>query len=109
MRAVIVGLGSIGRRHLANLRDIEPGAFITLWHQHSRASDNQPREVRADRTVFELAEVLETRPDLAVLASPASAHVCTALELAARNIHPLPIRFTQHHTTHGRSWGHAGR
>jgi len=39
MRALIVGLGSIERRHLANLRLIDPNAHITVWDQESRLSD----------------------------------------------------------------------
>lgn len=87
MRALIVGLGSMGRRHLSNLKQIDPGALVTAW-RHSReigAADVAP----ADRTVFGFDEALETRPRFALITGPASVHVEQALALADRDVHLL--------------------
>ena len=56
MRALIVGLGSIGRRHLANLRLIEPTAHITIWHQHSKPQDATEAPSLADCVVYRLLD-----------------------------------------------------
>lgn len=87
MRALIVGLGSIGRRHLANLRMIEPDADITVWHQHLKHTDTADELPQANRVVYSLEDALDARPDVALIASPASLHVETGLDLARKEIH----------------------
>lgn len=89
VRGLIVGLGSIGRRHLANLRQIEPSADVTVWRQHARPSDEPADAPQADRTVFDLDDALGTRPQFALITGPASTHVQTALELAGCDVHLL--------------------
>lgn len=89
MRALIVGLGAIGRRHLTNLKQIEPGASVTIWHQHSRSSGDSFVSSLASCTVFQLEDALTTRPEFALITGPASVHVQTGLELAERGIHLL--------------------
>ena len=98
MRALIVGLGSIGRRHLANLKRIEPEAQITVWRQHSKAEDRAEVAPEAKGVVYSLEDALATRPELAVIASPAVLHIQTAIELAQNGVHlmiekPLSDRF----------------
>ena len=53
---LIVGLGSIGRRHLECLRAIRPEAEIVIWRQHSKNSEI-PKG--ADAVVFGLKEALK--------------------------------------------------
>jgi predicted dehydrogenase len=88
MKILIAGLGSIGRRHLTNLRRIEPAADITIWHQRSRNYDSSETD-EADRHVYTLAEALETRPQAVLITSPAAIHVATAMALAREGIHLL--------------------
>ena len=88
MRVLVVGLGSIGRRHLANVRRVLPDANVTVWrHARSPGADEVP--TGADHVVHTLEEALSPRPNLAILASPASSHVSTATALAAAGIHML--------------------
>ncbi len=88
MRVLVVGLGSIGRRHLANVGRVLPDANVTVWrHARSPGADEVP--TGADRMVHTLEEALSPRPDLAILASPAPFHVSTATALAAAGIHML--------------------
>lgn len=96
MRALIVSLGSIGRRHLANLRSIEPSAEITVWRQHTPRTDAEP-PAGANQVVWSLEEALATRPEVAIIASPASLHVPTSLALAEQNV-PLFIEKPLSHT-----------
>lgn len=87
MRVLIVGLGSIGRRHLANLRRIEPAADITVWHQHSRPGQSEEGTIEADRVVYRLDDALDAKVDMALVTCPASLHVEVGLALADRGIH----------------------
>ena len=87
IRALIVGLGSMGRRHLANLRLIEPTAHITVWHQHSKPQDGTEAASPADCIVYRLEDVLDTKPDVALITNPAPLHIETALALARQGIH----------------------
>jgi len=87
MRALIVGLGSIGRRHLATLRQIEPAAHITIWHQHSKSRDATEAQPLVDRVVYTSEDALDTQPDVALITNPASLHIETALPLAKKGVH----------------------
>ncbi len=82
MRALIVGLGSIGKRHLRNLRAILPTAEITVWRQHGRSGNDIDFYPQANKFVYSLEDALNTRPEIAIIANPASYHIKTGLELA---------------------------
>jgi predicted dehydrogenase len=82
MRALVVGVGSIGKRHLRNLRTILPDAEITVWRQHGRAENDLELNPQANQFVYSLEEALNTQPEAAIIASPASCHINTGLELA---------------------------
>jgi predicted dehydrogenase len=71
VRILVVGLGSIGRRHLDNLRRLEPDADITMMHQRA----------------FTVEAALRAKPDAALICGPASMHVETALPLARAGVH----------------------
>jgi len=88
MRALIVSLGSIGRRHLANLRQVEPAAQIVVWRQHARRAEGGS-EASPAAMVYSLPEALAFAPEVAVIASPASGHVETARALAEAGVHLL--------------------
>jgi predicted dehydrogenase len=100
MKALIVGLGNIGRRHLANLRQIEPKAQLTIWRQHSGPQGGENFTVPADSIVFRQEDALDSKPDLALIAGPASRHIETGLALAQQGIH-LFIEKPLSHTLDG--------
>jgi len=83
---LIVGLGSIGRRHLDCLRSIRPDSEIIVWRQH-----NQEPEIPlgADGVVFSLQEALEKRPMAAIISNPAPLHVEAGIALATHGVHLL--------------------
>ncbi len=87
MKALVVGLGSIGRRHLANLKLIDPTIHITVWHQHSRRQEPEEIPPGADSVVYRLDDALAVQPDIALIAGPAVSHIQTALDLAQHGIH----------------------
>jgi predicted dehydrogenase len=85
MRFLIVGLGSIGRRHLANLRCIQSDAQITVWRQHTAPEAQLPDGV--DRVVYSFDDAMADQPTAALICSPASMHVGTGLQLAREGVH----------------------
>lgn len=82
MKALIVGSGSIGTRHLKNLKQLHPKASVALWRQHGRqplADDIAPLVA----FVFSSeAEAMAWRPDIALICNPAPRHVPVGLALA---------------------------
>ncbi len=85
LKALIVGCGSIGRRHLRNLqqlRDIE----IVAYRQRGRDVEELEREFGL-RTLFDLGEALAEGPEFALITNPTSAHVPVALEAAKHGCH----------------------
>lgn len=87
MRFVIMSLGSIGQRHLRNLRTTYPDAEIAVWRRPSGHGHEVPSG--ADRLCFSLKEVLTFAPEAAIIASPASFHLEAALALAGAGVHLL--------------------
>jgi predicted dehydrogenase len=85
MRILIVGLGSIGRRHLTNLRLLEPDAHITVWRQYSRG-DAGLENLENVHVVYSETEALERKPHVAFITGPASTHIPTAFLLAREGI-----------------------
>jgi predicted dehydrogenase len=85
VRLLIVGLGSIGRRHLANMALVDPSAALSVWRMRADANDS-PDGCRVVRT---LADALAERPDAAIVACAASRHIEVAIPLAESGVHLL--------------------
>ncbi len=98
VRAVIVGLGSIGRRHLTNLRRVAPETEIAVWHHRRREVAEETAE--GDAVLYDLDSVLAFRPEFAILANPAPFHVSVAQALVANGVHLL-IEKPLSHTVDG--------
>lgn len=89
MHVLLVSLGSIGERHLANLRKLRPDASVSLLHLHRSQGDEDPRHDRVDRVLYDLDTALDADPDAGIVASPAHEHVRVARALAASGIPAL--------------------
>lgn len=99
MRILIAGFGTIARRHLKNIRQIEPASHLTIWRQHTSSEDAEARAL-AETQVFSVEEALRGRPDAALVTGPASSHMATGLILAKAGI-PLFIEKPLSHTMAG--------
>ena len=84
-RALIAGLGSIGRRHLRLLRAAVPGADIRVL-RHSGCDETIDH---ADGCFSRLEDACGFAPELAVIASPAPFHIATATAMAKVGAHLL--------------------
>ncbi len=85
-RMLVVGLGSIGARHVRLVRQLLPGAQIAVL-RHSNCRDLP--ETGIDRCFTSLDEALNFRPQAAVVANPATHHLGAALPLARAGVHLL--------------------
>jgi len=85
-RILIVGLGSIGKRHAHVIKQLRPECEIIALRR--QASDATP-ESGIDYCVTSLEEALRLQPRIAVIANPASHHVSVAIPLAEAGIHLL--------------------
>lgn len=84
MRVVLVGLGSIGKRHLGNIRAVEPDAEILVL-RHSKNGDPVPEG--ADRVVYAIDDALAYKPDVAFVCGPTAMHVDVGAAFALGGAH----------------------
>ena len=85
MRVFVLGCGSIGRRHIANLVALGVSDILAFDPSHERLSDIVARHrVRACQTE---AEGLSARPDVVLVCSPPHVHVRQARAAVAAGSH----------------------
>ncbi|MFN7926782.1 MAG: Gfo/Idh/MocA family oxidoreductase [Blastocatellia bacterium] len=97
LKCLIVGVGSIGRRHLRNLRSLGVQEFIL----HRRAGyDANDTELAGAIVETDLATALAHQPDVAIVANPTSLHLATALACVQAGCH-LFLEKPISHTLHG--------
>jgi predicted dehydrogenase len=85
-KIAVVGLGSIGRRHLRLVREVRPGMQVILVR--SGQGKKWPEEQLADAVVHTLPEAISIGIDAAIIATPVVFHVSDALKLIE---HGIPI------------------
>jgi predicted dehydrogenase len=84
-RILIIGSGSIGRRHLRLARKLFPSALIAIL-KHNISSNNANE---ANHVFYNLDDSLAFSPQIAVIAGPATFHLSDAIRLAKAGIHLL--------------------
>jgi len=84
--ALIVGLGSIGRRHLEILLEINSDMrMVALRHKDSKVDAS----LDIDYVVTNIQDALNCKPDFAIISNPSPFHVDTAIPLAQAGVHLL--------------------
>ena len=84
--SLIVGSGSIARRHLANLRMLRPKSRIIVLRRPQSDSGELPG---ADQVVDTLDDAIRERPETAIVANPSPFHIPVAQVLAEAGCHLL--------------------
>ena len=87
VRALVVGLGSIGRRHVRNLKQLEPEAEIIVWRRPHSGNDLGDTAPLVDGVVTSREEALTLGADVALITNPAPFHVPCAIDLARSGTH----------------------
>ncbi len=85
-RLLIVGYGSIGKRHARLARDLLPKAKIIVL-RHENCEDLKSQNV--DHCVINLKDAIKLKPQIAIIANPTSHHIEISNDLAEQGIHLL--------------------
>lgn len=86
-RFVVIGCGSIGKRHVDNLKKLDAGEILAFDPRDDRRLEVQSRF--GVETTATLEAAWKREPTVAVIAAPTSAHVALAREAAERGCHLL--------------------
>lgn len=79
MKYLIAGYGSIGRRHLRNLRELGEQDVLLLRSHHSTLPDDEIAGLPVETTV---AAALAHHPDAVIISNPTALHLDVALPAA---------------------------
>lgn len=86
-RILVVGLGSIGRRHARLVRQAQPKVRIAALR---RAGQGELQNGLVDQVFHSVADALQQfAPQVAIIANPASLHLEVAMALAQAGVHLL--------------------
>ncbi len=85
-RILIVGFGSIGKRHAKLARDLFPSSKIVVL-RHKSCETKKLQQI--DHCVTNLSDAIRFKPQIAVIANPASYHIKIAYPLAKQGVHLL--------------------
>ena len=83
---LIVGYGSIGKRHAKLARYLMPKAKIIVL---KRNANKKIKNKFVDQFVSNLSEAINFKPEVAIIANPASYHLSVAFSLINTGIHLL--------------------
>jgi len=92
----LVGLGSIGRRHLRLIRELRPDLEITLVR--SGKGQSWPEEKLAHSSVSSIPEAIQSGIQAAIISSPSPFHTQQSLQLAQAGVHQLIEKPLSHET-----------
>jgi predicted dehydrogenase len=85
LRFAVAGCGSIGKRHMKNLRALGAGEIIAADLRADRREEIE--EALGIRAMASLEDVWVRAPDAIVIAAPTALHLPLALEAAERGVH----------------------
>ena len=86
MKFLIVGFGSIGRRHFRNLVTLGENDILFYRTQHSTLQDDELADYRVETN---LETALAHKPDAVIIANPSAFHLDVAIQAARQGCHIL--------------------
>jgi len=86
MKILIVGLGSIGKRHLGNLIALRKKDEISVLTSQNKVIDNKFLH-KIHSKFFYINKALEYRPDVVIISTPSSSHIKLATKFAEIGSH----------------------
>jgi predicted dehydrogenase len=87
VKILVVGFGSIARRHINNLKAIDATLQIGVWRQKSESSDLGEFSPLIANVFYGEEDVCAWEPDATLITNPAPMHVETGLLLAKNGTH----------------------
>ena len=87
-KILVVGFGSIGKRHIENIVNFFPTIEIGLL-RHTKNVDSETQSYDVGPCFYSVEDALLFEPDAAVIANPSSLHLDIAMPLAGAGIHLL--------------------
>jgi len=88
MRILIIGYGSIGKRHLKNLKSYFPNFSIAVL-RHDISKRYQFELDNCDHCFYDLEKAIKFKPHAAIIANPSSYHIKIAIALAKKKVNLL--------------------
>jgi len=82
---LIVGLGSIGKRHVRIVKKLFPDVNIVVL-RHKQCDKNHSNSLGSFICVTSIDEAISTNPQVAIIANPAPMHIDVAKKLASNRI-----------------------
>lgn len=93
MKFLIAGFGSIGRRHLRNLRALGENDILLYRTHHSTLPDDEIAGLPVETS---LAAALAHKPDAVIIANPTALHLDVAIPAAEAGCHILMEKPVSH-------------
>ena len=87
-RVLVIGLGSIGKRHIRVIRKLYPDIKITVL-RHRQCDENDIETFGLYSCVTAIEDALAFQPNAAIVANPATKHLEVATPLAEDGVHLL--------------------
>ena len=85
MKFLIIGLGSIGKRHITNILKVEPNSQFSAFRQRNLLSDDFAKKYNI--TVYkDLKEAFDNKYDAVFITNPTSEHIPFALKAAKNDL-----------------------
>lgn len=81
-KILIIGYGSIGKRHFSNLKFLYPNCEIIILR-----SKRNSTKIDGAKQIFSYEEALALKPQVAIICNPSSFHFDSAKKLSNNNIH----------------------
>ena len=87
LKFCLVGRGSIGTRHLKNLKAHYSCEIVAYSHRSDAARDREYRDSYAVETLHSLDQVRQFSPDVFIIANPTARHIEIAEHAVAMGSH----------------------